>query len=59
MYGNLALVRPTWMPSTLTESLFMPIPEQESALRDPAFLDQLAEAHARGIEAFLRARANR
>jgi N-acetylmuramoyl-L-alanine amidase len=55
--GNLALVRPTWMPSVLTESMFMPIPEQESALRDPGFLDRLAEAHVRGIEAFLRERA--
>jgi N-acetylmuramoyl-L-alanine amidase len=55
--GNLALVRPTWMPSALTESLFMPIPEQESALRDPAFVERLAEAHARGIEAFFRQRA--
>jgi len=54
---NLALARPTWLPSTLTESLFMPIPEQEAALRDPAFLDRLADAHVRGIEAWLRARA--
>jgi N-acetylmuramoyl-L-alanine amidase len=56
-WGNLALVRPTWMPSVLTESLFMPIPEQEAALRDPGFLDRLAEAHVRGIEDFLRMRA--
>jgi N-acetylmuramoyl-L-alanine amidase len=56
-WGNLALVRPTWMPSVLTESLFMPIPEQEAALRDPGFLDRLADAHARGIEDFLRMRA--
>jgi N-acetylmuramoyl-L-alanine amidase len=55
--GNLALVRPTWMPSVLTESLYMPIPEQEAALRDPGFLDRLAEAHVRGIEDFLRMRA--
>jgi N-acetylmuramoyl-L-alanine amidase len=55
--GNLALVRSTWMPSALTESLFMPIPEQEAALRDPGFLDRLAEAHVRGIEDFLRLRA--
>ena len=55
--GNLALVRPTWMPSVLTESLYMPIPEQEAALRDPGFLDRLAEAHLRGIEDFLRMRA--
>ena len=54
---NLALVRPTWLPSALTESLFMPIPVEENALRDPAFLDRLAAAHVRGIEAFLRAEA--
>ncbi|HYR08757.1 MAG TPA: N-acetylmuramoyl-L-alanine amidase [Longimicrobium sp.] len=54
---NLALARPTWLPSTLTESLFMPIPEQEAALRDPAFVDRLADAHVRGIEAWLRGRA--
>jgi N-acetylmuramoyl-L-alanine amidase len=55
--SNLALVRPTWMPSALTESLYMMIPEQEAALRDPAFVDRLADAHVRGIEAFLRERA--
>ncbi|HEX5723979.1 MAG TPA: N-acetylmuramoyl-L-alanine amidase, partial [Longimicrobiaceae bacterium] len=53
--SNLALARPTWMPSALTESLFMLIPEQEAALRDPAFARRLAEAHARGIEVFLTA----
>lgn len=56
---SLALVRPTWMPSTLTESLFMMFPQQEAALRDAAFIDRLAEAHLRGIEAFLRQRARR
>jgi N-acetylmuramoyl-L-alanine amidase len=54
---NLALARPTWLPATLTESLFMPIPEQEAALRDPAFVERLADAHVRGIEAWLRGRA--
>ncbi|HSU17780.1 N-acetylmuramoyl-L-alanine amidase [Longimicrobium sp.] len=58
-WGNLALVRPTWMPSCLTESLYMPIPEQEAALRDPGFLDRLAEAHIEGIADFLRLRADR
>jgi N-acetylmuramoyl-L-alanine amidase len=51
--GNLALVRPTWMPSVLTESLFMALPDQEAALRHPGFVRNLAEAHARGIERFL------
>ena len=57
LQGNLALARPTWVPSVLTESLFMPIPEQEAALRDPIYLDRLAEAHVRGLEAFFRERA--
>jgi N-acetylmuramoyl-L-alanine amidase len=52
--GNLALVRPTWMPAVLTESVFMAIPEQEAALRHPGFARNLAEAHVRGIERFLR-----
>jgi N-acetylmuramoyl-L-alanine amidase len=45
------------MPAVLTESLFMMFPEQENALRDPGFIDRLADAHVRGLEAFLRARA--
>lgn len=52
---SLALVRPSWMPSTLTESLFMMFPQQEAALRNPAFQERLAGAHLQGIEAFLRA----
>jgi N-acetylmuramoyl-L-alanine amidase len=58
-WGNLALVRPTWMPSTLTESLFMPVPEQEAALKNPGFLDRLADAHVRALADFLRQRAGR
>jgi N-acetylmuramoyl-L-alanine amidase len=46
------------MPSILSESAFMMIPQNEAALRDPAVLDRIAAAHLRGIEAFLRARAN-
>jgi N-acetylmuramoyl-L-alanine amidase len=52
--GNLALVRPTWMPAVLTESVFMPLPDQEAALRHPDFTYSLAVAHLRAIEAFLR-----
>ena len=54
---DLALVRPTWMPSILSESAFMMIPRNEAALRDPRVLDRIAAAHLRGIEAFLRGRA--
>jgi N-acetylmuramoyl-L-alanine amidase len=50
---SLALVRPSWMPSVLTESLYMMFPQQEAALRDPAFVRRLAEAHVRGIERFV------
>lgn len=55
---SLALVRPTWMPAALTESLFMMFPQQEAALRNPAFLDRLAAAHVRGLEGFVRTRVD-
>jgi N-acetylmuramoyl-L-alanine amidase len=55
--ADLALVRTTWMPSTLTESMFLMIPEQEAALRDPRIHERLARAHFRAIEEFLRSRA--
>ncbi|HEX2189442.1 MAG TPA: N-acetylmuramoyl-L-alanine amidase, partial [Longimicrobiaceae bacterium] len=55
--ADLALVRPTWMPSALTETMFLMVPEQEAALRDPGVQERVARAHLRGIEAFLRARA--
>lgn len=55
--ADLALVRPTWMPSVLTETLFLMVPQQESALRDPSVHERIARAHLRAIEAFLRERA--
>mgnify|MGYP001256722787 CR=1 FL=1 len=55
--GNLALVRPTWMPAVLTETMFMMIPQQEAALRDPEVQERIARAHYRAIVAFLRDRA--
>ena len=58
-YGraDLALVRPTWMPAVLTETSFMMIPEQEAGLRNPEWLNRIARAHVRGLEAFVRGRA--
>jgi N-acetylmuramoyl-L-alanine amidase len=56
-HKSLAICRPTWMPCALTESLVMMFPDQEQALRDPQFLDKLAAAHVKGIEDFVRARA--
>jgi N-acetylmuramoyl-L-alanine amidase len=55
--ADLALVRPTWMPSVLTETMFLMVPQQEAALRDPAVHERIARAHFRAIEAFLRERA--
>lgn len=57
-YGraDLALARPTWMPAVLTETMFMMIPEQESALRDADVQRRIAAAHVRALEAFLRGR---
>ncbi|MEN8373970.1 MAG: N-acetylmuramoyl-L-alanine amidase [Gemmatimonadota bacterium] len=57
IWGDLALARPTWMPSVLTETMFLMVPAQEAALRDPEVQGRIAEAHVRGLEAFLRERA--
>jgi N-acetylmuramoyl-L-alanine amidase len=51
--GDLALVRPTWMPAVLTEGLFMMIPEQEAALRRPPGQRAYALAVRDGIVQFL------
>ncbi|HWA14917.1 MAG TPA: N-acetylmuramoyl-L-alanine amidase, partial [Gemmatimonadales bacterium] len=56
--GDLALVRPTWMPSILTEGLFMMIPEQEAALASPEGQQRYAVAVRDGLAAFLRRVAN-
>lgn len=55
--ADLALVRPTWMPSILSETMFLMVPQQEAALRDPAVQERIARAHLRAVEAFLRDRA--
>ena len=52
--GDLALVRTTWMPSVLTEGLYLIVPEQEAALRSPRGQRLYAEAVVEGIRRFLR-----
>lgn len=52
--GDLALVRPTWMPAVLTEGLFMMVPEQEAALRQPPGQRAYALAVRDGIVQFLK-----
>jgi N-acetylmuramoyl-L-alanine amidase len=55
--GDLALVRPTWMPAVLTEGLFMMVPEQEAALRSEQGRREYALAVLEGVREFLRSRA--
>jgi len=52
--GDLALVRPTWMPAVLTEGLFMMLPDQEAALRRPVGQRAYALAVRDGIVQFLK-----
>jgi N-acetylmuramoyl-L-alanine amidase len=58
-YQNLAVARPTWYPSVLTEGLFLMMPEQESAMRDAAFQRRYAQAIVTGLEAYFRALGSR
>ncbi len=55
--GDLALVRPTWMPAILTEGLFMMVPEQEAALRSEEGRRRYARGVFEGLRAFLREHA--
>lgn len=54
--GDLALVRPTWMPAILSEGLFMMLPDQEAALRADEGQELYAEAVFEGVREFLRER---
>jgi N-acetylmuramoyl-L-alanine amidase len=55
--GDLALVRPTWLPAILTEGLFMIVPEQEAALRTLDGQRRYARGVVEGLRRFLAARA--
>ncbi|MBI4502723.1 MAG: N-acetylmuramoyl-L-alanine amidase [Gemmatimonadetes bacterium] len=57
--GDLALVRATWMPSALTEGLFIMVPDQEYWLTSPEGQRRYARGLVEGIEAFLRERAQK
>ncbi|MFN2570832.1 MAG: N-acetylmuramoyl-L-alanine amidase [Gemmatimonadales bacterium] len=52
--GDYALVRNPWMPSALTEGLFMMLPDQEAMLASPEGQLRYARGIAKGIEDFLR-----
>jgi hypothetical protein len=52
-FQDLAIARTSWMPAVLTESMYMMLPEQEAALRDPAVQQRIAAAHFRAMASFL------
>ena len=52
--GDLALVRGTWMPSILTEGLFMMLPDQEAALRSAEGRRRYAQAVVDGLRDYLK-----
>lgn len=56
--GDLAMVRPTWQPSILTEGLFMIVPEHEAALRVAEGQERYARGVADGLAVFLAARGD-
>ncbi|MEO6445715.1 MAG: N-acetylmuramoyl-L-alanine amidase [Gemmatimonadaceae bacterium] len=51
-YDNLAVLRPTWMPSILCEGAFIMLPEQEALLRTAEFQHAYALGVAEGLERF-------
>jgi N-acetylmuramoyl-L-alanine amidase len=55
--GDLALVRPTWMPAVLCEGMFMILPDQEASLRSARGQRSYALGVLEGIVRFLRDRA--
>ena len=57
-YDNLALTRPTWMPSILCEGAFMMLPDQEAALRTSEFQERYARGIVDGLEEYFRGLAS-
>jgi N-acetylmuramoyl-L-alanine amidase len=55
--GDLALVRPTWMPAVLCEGMFMILPDQEMALRSLQGQRRYARGVFEGLDRYLRERA--
>lgn len=53
-YQNLAVARPSWYPSALTEGAFVMMPEQEAAMRNPVYIRRYAEGIVEGVERYFR-----
>jgi N-acetylmuramoyl-L-alanine amidase len=52
--GDLALVRPTWMPAALAEGLFLQMPDQEAVLASEAGQQRYAQGIVDGLIEYLR-----
>jgi N-acetylmuramoyl-L-alanine amidase len=53
-FRSLAVTVQSWMPAVLTEGAYVIIPQQEAALRSPAFQQRYARAIVEGLEAYFR-----
>ena len=51
-FQNIAVARGTWMPSILTEGAFIIMPDQEAALRTPAYQEAYARGILKGLESY-------
>jgi N-acetylmuramoyl-L-alanine amidase len=58
-FQDVAIARTSWMPSVLTESMFMMLPEREAAMRDAGVQERVAAAHVRAMESFVREHGRR
>ena len=58
-YQNIALGRQTWMPSVLTEGLFVILPDQEAAMRTVEGRELYARGIVEGLERYFRALGQR
>jgi len=58
-YQNIAIGRTMWMPSTISEGLFLMFPEQEWSARTTEGQERYARGVADGVEAYFRSLAQR
>jgi N-acetylmuramoyl-L-alanine amidase len=58
-YQNIAIGRTMWMPSTISEGLFLMFPEQEWSARTPEGQERYARGVADGVEAYFRSLGQR
>jgi N-acetylmuramoyl-L-alanine amidase len=58
-FQNIAVARGTWMPSILTEAAYGIMPDQEAAMKTPAYQDAYATAVLHGLETYFASLAQR